>query len=811
MFKRLILKNFKPALTKKVKVIDLDLDHNVNVLIGPNGIGKSSILRECSVFPAENKNFTGNGYKYVEKVFNGHLFQLESHTGSKARHSFKIDGGEELNPNGTQTVQRELIQQYLFITPKQRDLLSCLDIGHRFSFLNATQRKELLMDLYPYDTKYAMSVFKKLTVSYRDTVGALRNLNKRLEEEKERYRKLQDLNNEDLLKRISTIDNQLKEALVFQGSLSNVEFDDKELQDLYRRFVRLTEELTLFDGSHLKIPIKVLPVLIKDTDGVIEYKKQIIKRLEDRINEITSSLSGISLSDQDPVKLESQIKLTEQQLKDVEERNKQLSKQLKTYPVFEKEDMRHLIPVTKDFISYLNAVVSRDPTNGVTGARYQQMSLNVTDYVNQIRNITSQIDDYEHSLKHYNGLEEVECEECKHRFKPGVKKEQVEGIILRLNKLKTDKVILEGKLKEAEDIVNSNADWYSTMLSLTSFIKDNKAVNHLLYLVQAYQIGDGETNSERLINALQINYKLVKSVEQADKLFEELKILKARLELLKRNDMVELIKEFNSTEEHLGECNSTLISLREVREGYVKQIEEINGYNLKLSMLMDYREKLLTMLANKGKVELRNRVEEVIAQLSPEKDRLVADLIRNKSSFNVITNIEENIALLKKRNLALKKLIDGLCPNKGYIGQLMSEFITTICGNMNSIIRDIWVSPLYVKPCNKDNSELNYLFPVINSYDNSANDDISDCSGGEREIIDWAAQIVFHKYSRAKLPIVMDEVGNMMDEVHRPRFFEYVKNFCQTKQVEQLFMVSHYIHQYGLLENANIIKLKAAK
>ena len=275
--------------------------------------------------------------------------------------------------------------------------------------------------------------------------------------------------------------------------------------------------------------------------------------------------------------------------------------------------------------------------------------------------------------------------------------------------------------------------------------------------------------------------------------------------------MLALINEFNSAEQYLGECNAQIINLTKDKEELVKQLDELKGYNLKVSLLDNYRNQLVTMLVDKGKVGLRNSVEKLIAQLSPEKDRLVADLIRSKSTFTVITSIEENIEQLKKRNNALKKLIDGLCPNKGLIGKLMSDFIVSICGNVNSVIREVWVSPLYVKPCSKENGELNYQFPVINSYDNSANHDVSKCSGGEREIIDWAMQITLNKYSKAALPITMDEVGNMMDEVHRPRFFNYVKNYCNSPDNEQLLMISHYVHQYGLLENANIVKLEAAK
>ena len=808
MYRKIILKEYKPALTKGVKKLELDLSHKVNVIIGHNGVGKTSLLREVNVFPAENKNFGPGMYKYIERTYQGNLYTMIS---DKGKHSFTINNGENLNPNGTVTVQKELVQKHFNITPKMLSLLNGLEQTSRFSMLSTSQRKDLLMSLYPHDTTYAMGVFKRLTTAHRDNEGALRNLTKRLAEERDRYQKLQDLNNEDLLKRIATIDNTLKEALLFQGSLSGISFNEDELRVTYRDFNKLVSELSLFDHTKYTRSRSVLTSLINEADGVIAHKKKLIEKRTDRINEITKSLNGTTLIQQDPVVISDQIKMTNEELKGLNKELEILTSSLAKYPVFCDTDLSHLVPHTDNFIAYLRAVIPRNPENGVTGGQYRIISNRLAEDNNSLRSVINQINDYEHTLKHYNGLEEVQCPDCTVRFKPGVKKEQIESINLRLNKLKIDKVELEQRIKADERIVEDNADWYSSMLTLTNYIKENRTVTHLLFLVQEYKVGDDENGCNNLINALQTNYKTHTLKERIKTTNEELGVLNARLELFKSNDMVALITEFNQCEQELGECNASLFDLNAYKSELVKESEEIAGYYLKIGILKELRVKLANLLTDKGKVQMRDEVELLIGQLSPEKDQLVADLIRSKSSFNVITSIEENIATLQKRNLALKKLIDSLCPNKGLIGKMMSDFIATICANVNSIVREVWVSPLWMKPCSKENGELNYLFPVINSYDNSANGDVGACSGGEREILDWAMNVTINSYSNADLPIFMDEIGVAMDEVHRPRFFEYVKNFSRSDKANQLFMISHYVNQYGLLDGANIIRLEAAK
>ena len=136
----------------------------------------------------------------------------------------------------------------------------------------------------------------------------------------------------------------------------------------------------------------------------------------------------------------------------------------------------------------------------------------------------------------------------------------------------------------------------------------------------------------------------------------------------------------------------------------------------------------------------------------------------------------------------------------------MLSFNSTVCANVNAIIQEVWSTPLYVKPCLSDRQELNYNFPVINGS-NSEAADISICSGGEREIINVAFRLVMMKYHGGSYPLFLDEVGVMMDEYHRRKFFDYIRRLSLSGEINQIFMVSHYLSQYGLMDGANLIAL----
>ncbi|CRQ07979.1 hypothetical protein PAERUG_E6_London_17_VIM_2_12_12_03446 [Pseudomonas aeruginosa] len=135
----------------------------------------------------------------------------------------------------------------------------------------------------------------------------------------------------------------------------------------------------------------------------------------------------------------------------------------------------------------------------------------------------------------------------------------------------------------------------------------------------------------------------------------------------------------------------------------------------------------------------------------------------------------------------------------------MTDFIKTYCANMNAVIQSVWNTTLFVKPCHKDNGDLNWKFPVVTG-DDEPTPDVSDCSLGEAGIIDFAFRYVAIRY-HGNFPLMLDEVGTTFDEIKRGRFFNFIHELTTQKDAKQLFMISHYITQYGMFTNPNVIAM----
>ena len=83
-------------------------ESNYQLILGTNGSGKSSLIYELSPLPAHHSQYTKDGLKHITIEHRGATYQLISDF-KTGKHSFSIDGDENLNRGGTQQVQRRHI------------------------------------------------------------------------------------------------------------------------------------------------------------------------------------------------------------------------------------------------------------------------------------------------------------------------------------------------------------------------------------------------------------------------------------------------------------------------------------------------------------------------------------------------------------------------------------------------------------------------------------------------------------------------------------------------------------------------------
>ena len=105
------LVGFEPMRHGGVSSFKADWPTTVNVLLGLNGCGKSSLLRELSPYPAKRPDYETNGKKILCLSHEGSQYKLTSDfTNRQKPHSF-IRDDTELNLSGTTEVQQDLVEQ----------------------------------------------------------------------------------------------------------------------------------------------------------------------------------------------------------------------------------------------------------------------------------------------------------------------------------------------------------------------------------------------------------------------------------------------------------------------------------------------------------------------------------------------------------------------------------------------------------------------------------------------------------------------------------------------------------------------------
>lgn len=187
--KKLTVKGYKRILLSDIRSLTINIESPYQVILGTNGSGKSSLLRELSPLPGNPKDYLKGGMKEITIEHEGNQYVLRSeYQGSKHHHYF-LKNEEEKNDGHTITVQKELVKHEFGITDEMHDLLT----GKlRFTHMSPSKRREIITAMSDTDLTYAMGVFKKLSGIARDNQGTVKHLRQRVARETENLRAIEN-------------------------------------------------------------------------------------------------------------------------------------------------------------------------------------------------------------------------------------------------------------------------------------------------------------------------------------------------------------------------------------------------------------------------------------------------------------------------------------------------------------------------------------------------------------------------------------------------------------------------------------------
>jgi energy-coupling factor transporter ATP-binding protein EcfA2/uncharacterized protein YajQ (UPF0234 family) len=783
----------------------------IQLILGTNGSGKSSLVKELTPLPAEPKEYSKDGSKTITITHRGNTFVLKSWFSEGNKHSF-LKNGQELNDGHTITVQRKLVMTEFGVND---DIHELLRNAIRFHTMGPTDRRKWFTMLSDVDYTYAIGLFMRLKEAATVTSGALKMAKNKLVAEtskivtEEEERKL----SQEVETLIGEIERLQRQRAPLPRPVSSFMTEQEEiLSELYTISDNLLRHRTSFFGW-------------KGYDSV----EQITEDIDTTKQEIAATEALLNKAVEEHGKLKEKqdlLKKTGAQGVDAllrrlhlaqETRNKLLSARVLGLEGFSASQAAAAL---ESVYGVLFACFSEIPSN--EDRRFSQTKNNENrQKVLERRDLILQ---KEKEIAHFAGKKQhmeshkqagnIECPKCHHLWVVGYDPEVIQKYDAAIESRGEEITKLKAEIKALEEEMEAFQTYLNLYMDFNRCVKNWPALqpfwDHLLH-------------HEMVIKTPRVALMQLDLLKQD--LVQELAAERQEREIA---DIKELIKQA----EQLGDAN-----LNEVTESLVKvtgTVEELTGklnrLNKHLQQTMAYRrqmsdvqstgQRLEQMIgqaedATKELVEMlrREAIQNAINALQLSLAHKNSALQEMKLQKGIIAELEKTIAQYALRDETLKLMVKEMSPTDGLIAEGLLGFIRRFVREMNHLIKKIWAYPLEIQPCGvatDRGAELDYKFPLMVQDRANIRDDVKNGSSGMQEVVDLAFKVVAMKYlGLGEAPLLLDEFGASFDLEHRTAASSCIKNLMDTQHFSQLYMISHYESGYGSFTNAQTCVLDA--
>lgn len=802
--KRIYLKGFKNLALSNIVELDYNTDSPLQLILGQNGSGKSSLLRELSPLPAVPANYYPGGIKEIEISHNGSNYLLRSVINNTAKHSFIKDGIELNTGNGIGNIQKELVEREFNFTPIIQKLLT----GElSFCGMAFSQRRELLMSISDLKLDYINSVYNKLKVADRDAVGAIKHVAKKKEEVYGSITAMGDLGR--LNGEYEDLTDELK-ILIPHTSHDKIDMERHEMamnNNLRKErdwAIQLKAQCTKKKGIHPKHKEEIS----------IDNLKNELHLLEINVISINGNINGVLEEIAEISKLTDIIENNDDGLDKIEKRlamkTKELNDNVKDEGIIYSanlSDVKRELGMAADLL--LNLYLGRDETIiPCTKDEYRTIQETVDALRTELLLRNKQLEAAEHrknvAIQHRSNA--ITCKVCKtlltgKDYMPDKDfKELCEAITANTAEYETMKV----KYKD----LKATLDGYS------AYVKHFKTIHQCIqkfetiapFWTESWTVRKTVDRTTSAVEALRKEMRRVESLINYNSIEKEIKEMQ---ELVRIHTLAQS-SNASARKIALNEKLDKLYAAVKVKEKQIADIEAIiNPYTLLTTYQQYFAEQesqTSVVFKSWANAYAQDKISTEVKALQSRLGDIQATLSRNERLHKSMQEFTHDSNELSLNHEAYKVLIDEISPTSGLIADRMRGYLDCFMDQLNGVIASIWEYELAVELCGVEENGLDYKFP-LRVTDNLVSD-IGKASQGQRDVIDFAFTVVTMGYMGLQdYPLYMDEVGASFDHTHRSKLINYIKLLLESRQCAQLFMVNHYTSEYGGLSHTNTLAL----
>lgn len=800
------LNGFKRFMLGGIDKFHMDIKESLQLILGSNGSGKSSLVDQLTPLPAHPSDFTKTGSKVIVIEHNENTYTLSSYFSPSQKHSFKKND-LELNDGGTISIQRELVKEHFKITTEIHELITGKEHFHSMS---PSRRKEWFIRVCDTDYDYAIRVYNKLRERHRDTTGALKLLKKRLTVESEKtvsteeenkimseineYHRvlnillehrqplendleLLSLEQQNLDTELFNISKQLEGAFKQAGNdITGVEDIDKRLSDI--------ELITFSDQIQYNKLSEVHDANDKKINILKQAEQQTIQELETKLLNKQSELTNLQHS--------TLVNLTtnaEDCFRMFESIKQNLSDLFMTVP--ENKDRKYsqeLLTIARQKLSELNA----SKNNVLLDLNIRKVKLT--------------------HMSEHKDKPDLSCPNCKHRFSLNYNEDEFTKITKLVEDIEFNVLVnLDKQIATQELYINECSNYAMLFRQYRDIVNSFKELNsYWEYLSEKKVITDNPISGSIELNLIyqdllkQINIQtLSKEIQSVVSILKDLKDIgdTSLNTLVEQNTLIEqnLVS--------IQEDGNKLKLERESLTSRKKAILSVKSFHLKLEECIQSKKEINKQeLETIRRMHLNDTIRTLQSSLAVD-EYLLQNMTLQKS---IVDDITKQIVELEKQEESLSLLVTQLSPTDGLIAEGLLGFIKNFVMQMNHFIKKIWSYQLELQSCSLDETnsvDLDYKFPMLVGDENIVSD-VNKGSTGMLEIVNLAFRVTAMQYLGLKrYPLSLDEFGSSFDMVHRSQATIAIKALIDQQMFSQLYLVSHYEATFGALSNPQICVL----
>lgn len=801
--RRLLLINFENISHNNIKRLELDFTSPFQLFIGTNGCGKSSVMRQLTVYPSSKDEFNSEeGYKEIEVEFNDSIYIcIDDHRIGK--HSI-IKDGLVINDKSTASVQKGLIEQIFGL---DKTLVDILTDRISFTTMSTAQRREIIMRASKIDIDMGLELLDFIGEKTNYLKQYSKNLAKRLIDEEK------SLPSESHIEELNTQRQNILDDFVILDEMSTQLVEQGDQIDILNRL----EQLKLRAKQTVYKFVDTPEVLygVGDELGALELKtrfKYQIETIEHKQDELLLSIETVEnqlgVNHVDGVGIEEYLiekQNLEKEIKELEEEGGDF--------LYLGEGYKQVVATSQTLYESLRNIFSelQDNSNGYFSKQKKiQNSERLIIIGNDIATCRNSIHQLEHEVKRHIHGEYVSCPKCKTDFIPGLTGTRFDAE----EKLK----VTQEKLSKLEKLLEEEKNYQTEINRFQNLLLEIEQLNrhypqHGILFKKLKDYGYNNNNPAYCLNILTDWFKVMAIVARYNELNIRLNAVDECIRVHKLED-AQKRREQEETLEQYNDLYNRLIDEKRLIDDKVKQIDHYLKYvaNLKdwineteslSSEIEDVKEQMLNNLQHKFVMESKAQLNNELVAIDSEISKVTYSILNRDKLVKEKEEVDNSKDLMSI-------IMAELSPKTGFLGDVMNEFIDEFVGRMNSIIASVWTYSMEILSCRNKKGDLDFYFPVRVQGADKLSPDVKDTSGAQTKIINFAFKYLMMKTHRLiNFPLFLDEFTNGMDESHIVRMIKLVYDMVETERCSQLFMILHQANQYGSFPQAECLVINA--